>query len=297
MIRILLICLFSLLSSPGLLFAREVVFYHTDNVGSPVAMTNSDGAVVWRAHDKPFGEEFQTTATPEHSSRRFIGKEKDKETGLVYIGARYLDPVTGRFLQPDPVGPVDPMTGKVNAAMLSNPQRLNRYAYGLNNPYWYIDPDGRETVVLVGRATSGNPFGHVAIGFTGQGVYSYGTGNKPGSSLTGYLDQQAAYRDTTVYTLNTTPEQENKMRAEIMKYDKKPLPDPRTNLKGAWNDNCATRTQNALGAGGVSSMLVPLTSPFPTDTGVIARRNSTSSMDVKKGDTPPKGLSTFNRDR
>lgn len=147
MIRILLICLISLLSSPSLLLAREVVFYHTDNVGTPVAMTNSTGAVVWRAHDKPFGEEFQATASPA-SSRRFIGKEKDKETGLVYIGARYLDPVSGRFLQPDPVGPVDPMTGKVNVEMLTNPQRLNRYAYGLKNPYRYIDPDG-ETPIAV----------------------------------------------------------------------------------------------------------------------------------------------------
>ncbi|MFH2122371.1 MAG: RHS repeat-associated core domain-containing protein [Pseudomonadota bacterium] len=150
MIRILLICLFSLVSSPGLLLARDVVFYHTDNVGTPVAMTNSAGAVVWRAHEKPFGEEFQTTETPEHNSRRFIGKEKDKETGLVYIGARYLDPETGRFLQPDPVGPVDSMTGKVNVEMLMNPQRLNRYVYGLNNPYRYIDPDGESPVLVLG---------------------------------------------------------------------------------------------------------------------------------------------------
>ncbi len=128
----------------------RVVFYHTDNVGTPVAMTNSAGAVVWWAHDKPFGEKFQTTENPKHNSRRFIGKEKDKETGLVYFGARYLDPVSGRFLQPDPVGPVDPMTGKVNVEMLTNPQRLNRYAYGLNNPYRYIDPDGETPLLVVG---------------------------------------------------------------------------------------------------------------------------------------------------
>ncbi len=169
MIRILLLCLFSLLSSPGLLFAREVVFYHTDNVGTPVAMTNSTGAVVWRAHDKPFGEEFQTTATP-YNSRRFIGKEKDKETGLVYIGARYLDPASGRFLQPDPVGPVDPMTGKVNVEMLANPQRLNRYAYGLNNPYRYIDPAGRDAILVkyIGYQVNTGfgfklPLGHSAV--------------------------------------------------------------------------------------------------------------------------------------
>jgi len=37
---------------------------------------------------------------------------------------------------------VDEKTGKVNEKMLLNPQRLNRYAYGLNNPYRYVDRDG-----------------------------------------------------------------------------------------------------------------------------------------------------------
>jgi RHS repeat-associated protein len=66
----------------------------------------------------------------------------DEETGLVSMGARYLDPRTGRFTQPDPVGLVDPATGKVNQEMLLNPQRLNRYVYALNNPYRYVDPEG-----------------------------------------------------------------------------------------------------------------------------------------------------------
>jgi hypothetical protein len=39
------------------------------------------------------------------------------------MGARFLDPKTGRFTQPDPVGLVDPATGKVNQEMLVNPQR------------------------------------------------------------------------------------------------------------------------------------------------------------------------------
>ena len=209
MTRILLICLFSLISSPGLMFARDIVFYHTDNVGSPVAMTNSTGVVVWRANDLPFGEEYQTTENPEHSSRRFIGKEKDKETGLVYIGARYLDPVTGRFLQPDPVGPVDPITGNVNAEMLNNPQRLNRYAYGLNNPYRYIDRDGRDIAVVFGGPRWKNIFGHIAAGVTGNGIYSSGTKENLGSSFSAYLKEQSTYRDSTVYVFPTSKEQDN----------------------------------------------------------------------------------------
>jgi RHS repeat-associated protein len=66
------------------------------------------------------------------------------------MGARFLDPKTGRFTQPDPVGLVDPATGKVNQEMLVNPQRQNRYVYALNNPYRYIDPDGRNPDVLLG---------------------------------------------------------------------------------------------------------------------------------------------------
>jgi len=54
--------------------------------------------------------------------------------------------VTGRFNQPDPEQLyVDPHTGKINQKMLLNPQRQNRYVYGLNNPYKYIDPDGKES--------------------------------------------------------------------------------------------------------------------------------------------------------
>ena len=112
-----------------------------------MAMTDKSGKVVWRADELPFGEEYQTREMPERNDRRFLGRQLDKETGLVYMGARYLDPRTGRFTQPDPVGLVDPATGKVNQQMLLNPQRLNRYVYRLNNPYRHVDPEGDFAIV------------------------------------------------------------------------------------------------------------------------------------------------------
>ncbi len=121
----------------------EVFFYHTDNFGTPMAMTDMAGKVVWRSDELPFGEEHETIENPIENNRRFLGKEIDEATGLIYMGSRYLDPKTGRFIQPDPVGLVDPATGKVNQEMLLNPQRQNRYVYGLNNPYRYVDPDGK----------------------------------------------------------------------------------------------------------------------------------------------------------
>jgi len=55
--------------------------------------------------------------------------------------------------------------------MLLNPQRLNRYTYGLNNPYRYVDPDGEFAVtltILVGYE------GYVAASALAAGIAYYG---------------------------------------------------------------------------------------------------------------------------
>jgi RHS repeat-associated protein len=62
----------------------------------------------------------------------YIGKAQDATTGLVYFGARWFDPQVARFMGFDPAD-VDE----------ENPHSFNRYAYGNNNPYKYLDPDGR----------------------------------------------------------------------------------------------------------------------------------------------------------
>ena len=124
-------------------FAGEkVYFYHNDAAGTAMAITDQQGNVVWRKDYKPFGEEQSTTGTIENN-RQFIGKELDRETGLIYINRRYYSPEIGRFITPDPVGHVNPWNSKTNYEMLLNPQRLNPYAYGLNNPYRYVDRDGK----------------------------------------------------------------------------------------------------------------------------------------------------------
>jgi RHS repeat-associated protein len=123
--------------------ADQVYFYYTDPAGTPLVMTDANGAVVWKGDYKPFGEENSTTGTATND-RRFVGKEKDVETGLSYFGARYEDAKTGRFIAPDLVRAVDFKTSKTDEKLIRNPQRLNAYAYALNNPYKYLDSDGRE---------------------------------------------------------------------------------------------------------------------------------------------------------
>jgi RHS repeat-associated protein len=148
---LLLLLLF--LTSTIVSAAEKVYYYHTDPAGTPLAMTDSRGNVIWKADYRPFGEEQSVTGTAENN-RKFVGKEKDTESGLSYFGARYLKSDVGRFISPDSVGAVDPWTGKENLVILHNPQRLNQYAYGLNNPYRYVDADGKFPWIVIPIATA-----------------------------------------------------------------------------------------------------------------------------------------------
>jgi RHS repeat-associated protein len=84
----------------------------------------------------PFGEVVFETGGDEHR-RQFNGKESDVATGLRYYGFRYYDPVTLRWNSADPLYNFLPDLG------LNEPQRMNLYAFSMNNPVRYYDPDGR----------------------------------------------------------------------------------------------------------------------------------------------------------
>jgi RHS repeat-associated protein len=124
---------------PGLASAA-VEYYHLDGIGSVRAVTDAAGQVVERHDYLPYGEECLTggcggAGGGGHQPLRFTGKERDPETGLDYFGARYLDVRFARFHTVDPV--------QTWSANLADPQRWNRYAYARDNPYRYVDPDGR----------------------------------------------------------------------------------------------------------------------------------------------------------
>jgi len=72
---------------------------------------------------------------------KFTGKERDSESGLDNFGARYNSSSVGRFMSPDPFNPFA-LKPKQFQTWISNPQRWNKYAYGLNNPITLIDPNG-----------------------------------------------------------------------------------------------------------------------------------------------------------
>jgi len=109
-------------------------YYHTDHLGSTRLVTNESGNIVTDATYKPFGEE---TVSGEENSYLYTGKERDS-TGLYYYGARYYDPKIGRFTTKDP------LQGEIEL-----PQTQNRYAYCLNNPLKYIDPQGMDCEYII----------------------------------------------------------------------------------------------------------------------------------------------------
>jgi len=91
---------------------------------------------------------------------RFTGKERDKETGLYYFGARYLDARTSRWLSVDPAvyqgdyfpsAPVNDAARKRNENLpgmggVFNTINLHVFHYAANNPVKYVDPDGRSLI-------------------------------------------------------------------------------------------------------------------------------------------------------
>jgi RHS repeat-associated protein len=233
----------ALLSLPAAVSAQLVEYYHTDLVGNIRAVTDEKKNVIERHDYLPFGEECASGPCATNPGleagqpRRFTGKERDSETGLDYFGARYYSAPVARFTTVDPV-----YSWKDS---LADPQRWNRYAYGRNNPLRYVDPDGKD-VVLVARNNAGGGFtnfGHTALRVVGQGYdvtydfgrYAGGTGflraKGPGilrvwTDHEAFLKRQAPEGDLRTLTYKTSKEVDEAIMAgfsaEIAKGKERP---------------------------------------------------------------------------
>jgi RHS repeat-associated protein len=114
--------------------SNVVNYYFADHLGTARVATSSAGTPCYDADFYPYGGERPISDTCD-SGYKFVGKERDSESGLDNFGARFDSSVLGRFMSPDP-----------GAFDLGNPQSLNRYVYGLDNPVVYFDLDGASSI-------------------------------------------------------------------------------------------------------------------------------------------------------
>src|SRR3989344_4436976 len=135
----------------------EKLFYHNDHLGSTSLITNETGELVEETFYSPYGEILSGGGV---SRYQYEGKEFSSNTKDYDFNFRKYNPELGIFTQPD--------------AVLSNvydPQSLNRYSFERNNPYKYVDEDGK--VINLPVALGAGLLGGVV---TGAIVY-YQTGN------------------------------------------------------------------------------------------------------------------------
>jgi RHS repeat-associated protein len=104
---------------------------HTDTLGSIVRRTNLIRGTVGTTVYEPYGSLGVGIIYEQRPG--FTGHTTDAATTLSYMQQRYYDSTAMRFLSVDPV-PVGTTEGS----------NFNRYWYANNNPYKYVDPDGRE---------------------------------------------------------------------------------------------------------------------------------------------------------
>ncbi len=121
----------------AVLDSSGVHYLHTDHLGTPRAVTDQTGRLVWTWIADPFG----TTAANDDPdgdgatftlNLRFPGQYFDTETGLHYNYFRYYDPATGRYVTSDPIG----LAGG-----------LNTYGYVGGDPVGGVDFLGLATIV------------------------------------------------------------------------------------------------------------------------------------------------------
>ena len=127
---------------------------------------------------------YNPSALTTYSSayRGYCGHEHLAEFGLINMNARLYDPVTSRFLAPDPY---------VQAP--DNSQSFNRYSYCLNNPLKYVDEDGEywwiAAAVFIGGASNlGMKALNGQIHSWEDGINAFGIGAVAGavSAVAGY---------------------------------------------------------------------------------------------------------------
>jgi RHS repeat-associated protein len=121
-------------SPDGIVLARSstgtLTYELTDSRDTAVTTVDASSLAVSRRYLDPYGNVRGPAATSWPDQHGYLNKPSDPSTGLSLLGTRQYDPATGRFLSVDPI-----LDG-------TDPQQMNGYVYGGDNPVSNADPSG-----------------------------------------------------------------------------------------------------------------------------------------------------------
>jgi RHS repeat-associated protein len=131
-------------------------YVHPDHLGSTNVVTDENDAVVQTLDYYPYGATRISVGTSTRERRQFIGQSTDDST-LSYLNARYYDSVRGQFMSEEPIflsigdaNQIKQLSQKDQPTYLTDPQALNPYSYGGDNPISQTDANGKQAVQFAG---------------------------------------------------------------------------------------------------------------------------------------------------
>src|SRR5262249_45369644 len=138
-------------------------FVYADQLNAPRALVDTNNTVVWHWDSEPFG-----TGLPQGTltyNLRGPGQYFDQESGLFYNYLRDYEPLTGRYIESDPIGLVG---------------GINPYVYVKNNPVSASDPLGLAEVFVFLSFSAETP-GLLGVRGGGEKVWVAGYNSEHGA--------------------------------------------------------------------------------------------------------------------
>ena len=189
--------------------SNRVYFYHFDDIGSTLFLTNAGGAVTDSYAYTPYGQLLDHNGSNPQPFT-FVGELGVRQEGpsgtFYHMRARYYDAETAQFISRDPVWP-----------MIADIESLNPYQYAGENPVSFVDPEGHFFAAI--GSWIARQIARVAVKFAASEAVEHTTGKPlPLSPLTA-VEYAGGPGDTLPTIPRRNIEKVNKRLSEMRKFE------------------------------------------------------------------------------